>query len=118
MVSFKEDHDLETRRAEAQQVRARHPDRIPVVVERSGTNVPAIDKKKFLVPIDLTVGQFSYVVRRRLKLTSEQAMFLMLENGTMLPTSSVLGTVYAQYKDDDGFMYVTYAGENAFGLSS
>jgi len=26
--------------------------------------------------------------------------------------------VYAQYKDDDGFLYVTYAGENAFGLFS
>jgi hypothetical protein len=27
----------------------------------------------------------------------------------------VLNTVYGQYKDDDGFLYVTYAGENAFG---
>ena len=37
--------------------RAKHPDRIPVIVDkRAGDNsLPDIDKKKFLVPADLTI---------------------------------------------------------------
>ena len=64
MASFKEKHDLEKRREEADAVRSRHPDRVAIIVERAeGSKVPEIDKTKFLVPKDLTVGQFSYVVQ-------------------------------------------------------
>lgn len=45
---------------------AKHPDRIPVIVEKRprDATLPLIDKKKFLVPADLTVGQFVYVIRK------------------------------------------------------
>lgn len=26
-----------------------------------------------------------------------------------------MSTIYDQYKDDDGFLYVVYSGENTFG---
>lgn len=26
-----------------------------------------------------------------------------------------MSTIYEQYKDDDGFLYVLYSGENTFG---
>jgi GABA(A) receptor-associated protein len=35
-------------------------------VEKS--DIATIDKKKYLVPADLTVGQFVYVIRKRIKL--------------------------------------------------
>ena len=38
--------------------------RIPIIVESSDTNIPKIDKKKFLVPNDITCGQFLYVIRK------------------------------------------------------
>ena len=39
---------------------------IPVIVDkRAGdASLPDIDKKKFLVPTDLTIGQFMYVIRK------------------------------------------------------
>lgn len=35
---------------------------------------------RFLVPADLTVGQFVYVVRKRIKLSAEKAIFVFVKN--------------------------------------
>ncbi|KVH95513.1 Autophagy protein Atg8 ubiquitin-like protein [Cynara cardunculus var. scolymus] len=83
--SFKQEHDLEKRRAEAARIREKYPDRIPVIVEKAErSDVPNIDKKKYLVPADLTVG-------------------------------AIMSAIYEEKKDEDGFLYVTYSGENTFG---
>eukprot|EP00981_Chlorochromonas_danica_P009110 scaffold2505_cov152-Ochromonas_danica.AAC.3 len=73
-----------------------------------------IDKKKYLVPADLTCGQFIYVIRKRLKLPSEKALFLFV-NGSIPPTSAMLNAIYDQHKDKDGFLYMCYSEENVFG---
>ena len=57
--SFKIEHTLEKRKNESSRIRDKYPDRIPVIVERANkSDMPEIDKKKYLVPGDLTVGQF------------------------------------------------------------
>ncbi|KAL4592472.1 hypothetical protein LXL04_005468 [Taraxacum kok-saghyz] len=78
---FKQEHDLEKRKAEAARIREKYPDRIPVIVEKGErSDVPNIDKKKYLVPADLTVGQFVYVIRKRIKLSAEKAIFIFVDN--------------------------------------
>lgn len=67
------------------------------------------------MPNDLTVGQFVYVIRKRIKLSPEQAIFLFVDTGTLPPTASLMQTVYDAHKDEDGFIYMTYSGENTFG---
>ena len=53
-------------------------------VEKS--DIPTIDKKKYLVPADLTVGQFVYVIRKRIKLSPEKAIFIFV-NEILPPTA-------------------------------
>ena len=60
------------------------------------------------------MGQFIHVIRKRIKLSPERALFIFC-NGLLPPTSSVLSQVYEANKDEDGFLYVTYSGENTFG---
>lgn len=74
-------------------------------------------KKKYLVPSDLTVGQFMFVIRKRLKLPPEQAIFLFV-NGTIPPTGALMNQIYDEHRDVDGFLYITYSGENTFGADS
>ena len=94
---------------------AKYPDRVPVICERADrSDVPDIDKKKYLVPADLTVGQFIYVIRKRIKLPPEKAIFIFVDN-VIPPTASLMSAVYEVQKDEDGFLYVTYSGENTFG---
>ncbi|XP_050206505.1 autophagy-related protein 8C-like [Mercurialis annua] len=114
--SFKHELPLERRQAEASRIREKYPDRIPVIVEKAErTDVPDIDKKKYLVPADLTVGQFVYVVRKRIKLGAEKAIFVFVKN-TLPPTASLMSSIYEDNKDEDGFLYMTYSGENTFGF--
>ena len=66
------------------------------------------------MPVDLTVGQFVYVIRKRIKLPSEKAIFIFV-NDILPPTAALISTIYEEHKDDDGFLYVLYSGENTFG---
>lgn len=116
-ISFKETIDFSVRKNEADRVRAKYPNRIPVIVERveNCREVEIIDKKKYLVPIDLTMGQFIYVIRKRLKtITAEKALFIFVGN-IMPPTGENMAVIYEKNKDEDGFLYITYSGENTFG---
>jgi GABA(A) receptor-associated protein len=70
---------------------------------------------RYLVPADLTVGQFVYVVRKRIKLSAEKAIFIFVKN-TLPPTAALMSSIYEENKDEDGFLYMTYSGENTFGL--
>ena len=41
----------EQRKTEAERIRQKYPDRIPVICEKADkTDIPTIDKKKYLVP--------------------------------------------------------------------
>ncbi|CAI9787815.1 unnamed protein product [Fraxinus pennsylvanica] len=115
--TFKSEHPLERRQAEAARIREKYPDRIPVIVEKAErSDIPDIDKKKYLVPADLTVGQFVYVVRKRIKLSAEKAIFIFVKN-ILPPTAAMMSAIYDENKDEDGFLYMTYSGENTFGSS-
>jgi len=116
-ISFKHEFKFQDRLDEARRVLSKYPDRIPIICERSLTatrDCPIIDKRKYLVPRDLTMGQFLYVVRKRLLLPPEKALFLFVKN-TIPATTSQVNEVYQRYKDEDGYLYITYAQENTFG---
>lgn len=116
IYSFKQSHPFDERKIEADRIRAKYPDRIPIICERAAgsSNVPNIDKKKYLVPNDLTLGQFVYVVRKRLLLNEGQAIFIFV-NGIIPPTGVLIQTIYENHYDKDGFLYMSYSGENVFG---
>eukprot|EP00126_Sphaerothecum_destruens_P007229 Sdes_comp19748_c0_seq4m11772 len=114
--SFKQENTFDKRKAEAARIRTKYPDRIPVIVEKAEkSDITEIDKKKYLVPMDLTVGQFVYVIRKRIKLSPEKAIFIFVNN-VLPPTSASMATIYEEQKEEDGFLYVTYSGENTFGF--
>jgi GABA(A) receptor-associated protein len=102
---------------EWRQLSEKYPGRIPVYVsrgKRSDASLPALRKARFLVPKDLCIGQFIYIIRRQLQLPPEKALFLFI--GNVLPTtSSLMREMYSMYKSDDGVLRMTYMSENTFG---
>ncbi|GAB7340795.1 hypothetical protein MBLNU457_7166t1 [Dothideomycetes sp. NU457] len=112
---FKDEHPFEKRKAEAERIRQKYTDRIPVICEKvEKSDIATIDKKKYLVPADLTVGQFVYVIRKRIKLSPEKAIFIFVDE-VLPPTAALMSSIYEEHKDEDGFLYITYSGENTFG---
>jgi hypothetical protein len=64
-------------------------------VEKS--DIATIDKKKYLVPADLTVGQFVYVIRKRIKLSPEKAIFIFVDE-VLPPTAALMSSIYEEHK--------------------
>ena len=111
---------VEERKRESERIRAKYPNRIPVIVERdTRSDVSDIDRCKFLVPNDLTVGQLTFVIRKRIKLGATDALFCFVVGSdsvtTLPPTGGMLSDVYKNHQNEDGFLYVRYASENTFG---
>ena len=72
----------------------RYPDRIPVICEKEPrSDIPPVDKRKYLIPMDLTVGQFVYVIRKRISISPEKAIFIFVNN-TLPPTAALMSTVH------------------------
>jgi len=115
MSDFKKKHDLVSLTREAERILEKYPERIPVIVEKAKKcDLPDIDKNKYLVPKDLTVGQFIHVIRKRTKLGPEQAIFIFVNN--TLPISSMLmSQLYDEQKDASKFLFMVYNGESTFG---
>merc|ERR1711943_2583 len=113
--SFKQEHPFEKRAEVAARIREKYSDRIPVIVEKAPkSTAPDIDKKKFLVPCEITVGKFVFEIRKHMRLSPEHAIFLFVGN-TLPPTAALMSHIYERYKDEDGFLYCLYSGENSFG---
>ncbi len=117
-MKFKSQHTFESRFQESLKIMTKYPDRIPIICEKlnekKNQDIPTLDKTKYLVPNDLTISQFLFVIRNRMKLPAEKGIFLFLGN-TIPPSSAMIRNLYEQYKDPDGFLYITYSGENVFG---
>lgn len=108
---------FEQRIKESSRLINKYPNRIPVIVTKSkDSKIQDIDKNKFLVPSDQTIGQMVYVIRNRIKLSQEKALFVFVKN-ILPPTGEILSEVYKNKKDPDGFLYITYACENVFGTN-
>jgi GABA(A) receptor-associated protein len=116
MKTFKERIPFEKRKYEAGKIKDKYPDRVPVIVEKlKSSDIQEIDKNKYLVPKDLTVGQFIYIIRKRIKLNEDESMFLFFNENILAPNTSLIKEIYEEHKDLDNFLYGSYAKESVFG---
>ena len=75
---FKEENTLEQKVEESRKIRLKYPDRIPIVVEKHPrTNIPDIDKRKFLVPNDISVAQFMWIMQKTDSVTAASSLVLI-----------------------------------------
>jgi GABA(A) receptor-associated protein len=115
-IKFKTENSIDKRITESKRICEKYKDRVPVIVEvyDKDINKLKLDKTKYLVPFDLTVGQFIYVIRKRITLDKSDALFLFFNN-ELIQNTTCLSNVYKTHKDKDGFLYATISLENAFG---
>ena len=114
---FKQDYVFESRTKESSHLLEKYPERVPIIIERSKNSIhlTIIDKNRFLVPKELTMSQLLWVIRKRMNIRKEQAVFLLSESGTLFAGTEYVLTVYENNKDPDGFLYIKYSNENTFG---
>jgi GABA(A) receptor-associated protein len=115
---FIEQYSFFERKQESERIMNKFTGRLPVICEknRHDTGCPDIDKHKYLVPYNITLGQFMYVIRKRIQLPASSALFLFVgDDAVLLPVSLEMEDVYHRFKNKDGFLYILYSRENVFG---
>lgn len=115
MITSTYEKSLDERIKESTMIRKKYPERIPVICTRSPqSQLDVLQKTKYLIPKDFTAIQFMYVIRKRLKLTKESALFIFI-NGCLPTSGRNFSDLYDEYKHEDGFLYLFYSNENTFG---
>lgn len=118
-LPFKKEKTLQERKEEYQRIYRKYPELIPVICEKmTNCKLPESQRRKYLVPRDITMGQFKYVIRKRIELTSNQALFVFVNNSILVPANQSLMAVHKEHADEDGFLYMSYTGENTFGANA
>ncbi|KAL1501974.1 hypothetical protein ABEB36_007192 [Hypothenemus hampei] len=107
----------EIRKEEVMAIRTRFPNKIPVIVEKywKEHQLPELNKSKFLVPQDITMAQFQSIIRNRMQMGQNQALYLLVNERSMLSLSLTLGQVYSEHAGPNGFLHITYASQEVFG---
>ncbi|CAK5017771.1 unnamed protein product [Meloidogyne enterolobii] len=79
-MNWKE-NKFEKRRAVVEKIKRKFTNRVPVIVEKSPkSRLRDLDKKKYLVPSELTVGQFYFLIHKRIHLRPEQMLFFFVNS--------------------------------------
>jgi len=78
-----------------------------VIIEKlPGAQVNSLDKRKFLIPSDISISQLVWIIRKRVHLESEKALFLFVDK--TIPSSrfvSSVGTVPKFSLVNEGFFF-------------
>lgn len=90
---------------------------LQIIVERYSkeTDLPHLEKRKFLVPQEFTMSQFISIIRSRMKVGPTKALFFLVNNRSLVSLSKTLAEIYAENRSEDGFLYIHYASQEVFG---
>lgn len=120
-LKFIRDLPFEKRLEIINELKIKYPDRIPLLITDGNKKLKPI---KLLVPSDLSIMNVLIIVRNRIKINSEETIFLFANTYTknnkikesfLCNSSETISIIYNKYKDDDNMLYLTYCKENVFG---
>jgi GABA(A) receptor-associated protein len=99
-------------------LRKQYPERVPVICTPTpNCKLPLLHNKQFLVPKDSTLGTFIYMLRQKLKITSQTGLILFINN-ELPPTTITFGELekyVVKPPEGDDCLHITYSSENTFG---
>lgn len=118
--SYKTEVSLAKRISESNNILAKYPDRVPIIVECCKSL--KLTKRKYLVPRDITASYLLYTIRQRMeKLDHSKAIFIFCD-GKLLSGSTNISQIYEEYtsknklnNNTDNFLYLDISLENTFG---
>jgi GABA(A) receptor-associated protein len=112
--SFKKNNSFDERLSESNRILLKYSDRVPIIVDNEVKNNQSCLKQKYLVPKNITISQFMFVLRKRFRIDANQGLYMII-NGIIPASNSFINHVYENYKDPDNFLYIILKTESTFG---
>lgn len=107
---------LDERQTQAFRLVKRFPERLPVIVDRANRNAPKLDRNKYIINAHDTLSQVIYLLRKRLKLNPQQAVFFFSDDNLLSGNMTISQIRHlSSLKHGDGFTYLFYSLEDTFG---
>lgn len=118
---------FQIRKTECEKVMQKVNNKVPVIIEPLDKRQPIMNngRVKYLFQEDMTMQMLLIAVRKRLAdLNEAESLFLILyiykEDNTIETAVATmtqnLSMIYERFKSHDGFLYIKYTRDNAFGL--
>ena len=117
IFQFQIENSLEDRIKLSQDLTAKYPDKIPILVEFQDLTIKPL---KFLVQFDEIVLRLISKIRVNQNISFTKSIFLMTETHQLLAGSAVIGHIYEEYLHQkhlsrDKILYLMVYNENTFG---
>ena len=90
----------------------RYPGKIPIIISDNKKDI--LEKYKFVISKEATVGDFMNILRKYSKVNEHQALFLLF-NELLPPCNKQWKEIYDNFKSDDNVLYGIVTLENTFG---
>ena len=114
--NYKKALNLEERKAEFEKVLLSSNGKIPLIIERDPrSKIEDLGKSKFLVSPDMNVTQFEALIRKKLKIEKECALFFVVNGKHAIVGTQLFSEIYQKFKEEDGFLYIAYSNEQIWG---
>jgi GABA(A) receptor-associated protein len=99
-MTFRQIYLFDARKEESNRIIAKYPDKIPVVCEKLYNSDPTISKIKYLIPFNVSLSYFIFLIRKQEALKKEHGIFIIV-NGFIPPTTMTFIQLYNLFKDNE-----------------
>lgn len=84
--------------------------KIPLILEKDeSSNLPEIEINGFILPVNITMGEFMVYLRKKCFDLKKENMFIYISKHNYVPElDDKIQQLYNKYKDNDGFIYCKY----------
>lgn len=108
---------FESRLAESQSQKQANPTKLPAIIERAKAkdNRYFMPQNKFLISKSYTFHEFSHHLRSKLKLNCSDSLYLVVGDNIIPSADLTMSQIYEANRDPDGFLYLTYSSQQAYG---
>ena len=118
MKNFKETvPNIENRRNDSENLIKNYPDRIPIILEpyKCRQNSFNISQTRFLVPKLYSFHEFIFHIRRKIEMDKTDSLYLIVGESQFPAMNRTMSSIYNEFKDPDGFLYMTYSSQPVWG---
>lgn len=109
--------DENSRRSDSENLIKNYPDRVPIILEpyKCRQNVFNIGQTRFLVPKLYSFHEFIFHIRRKVDIKKTDSLYLIVGENYFPAMNRTMSSIYNEFKDPDGFLYMTYSSQPVWG---